>query len=261
MDEQFRRGPGERAEEAVARERRGDVGEEAARARAIKTGAVPSDKEVEERNLGHAAFRSWRPHRVKRRAESYGRVKKAQDEGEVPKVVVDYTRTRSEQEKEEEKGTPIVVAKDNKTKTIMARIAPSNEAESYGVETVDMMVERLGYRKLIMRSDDEPAILALKEAVRRESHVEIVLYKVPVGDHQADGLLANAIENGQGQFRMIRDALESRHGRRVGGEHQVAPRMVTHAASVVNRVGKTRRDSVPTGGGRGESFKSQWQSS
>ena len=58
-----------------------------------------------------------------------------------------------------------------------------------------------------MRSDNEPAISALKEAVRRETDVEI---EVPVGDHQANGLFENAIKNAQGQFRMIQDALESR---------------------------------------------------
>ena len=124
MEEEFRRVFGESAEEVVEREMRGDVGEEAVRARARKTGAVPSEKEVEEHNLDHAAFRSWCPRCVKGRAESCGHVKKVQNEGEVPTIGVDYTHMRSEQEKEEEKGMPIIVAKDNKTKMIMARVAP-----------------------------------------------------------------------------------------------------------------------------------------
>ena len=70
MEEEFRRVFGESAEEVVERERRGEVGEEAVRARARKTGAVPSEKEVEEHNLDHAAFRSWCPHCVKGGAES-----------------------------------------------------------------------------------------------------------------------------------------------------------------------------------------------
>ena len=86
-----------------------------------------------------------------------------------------------------------------------------------------------------MKSDNEPAILALKEAVRRESDVEIVMEEVPVADHQANGLVENAVKNVQGQFRVIKDALESRRGRRVDGEHPVIPWMVMHAASVVNR--------------------------
>ncbi len=130
---------------------------------------------------------------------------------------------------------PIIVAKDNKTKMITARVVPSKEVEGYAAETVNKMVERLGHRKIIMRSDNEPVILALKDAARRECHLQIVLEKVPVGDHQTNKLVENAVNDAQGQFRVAKDALQSRRGRRVDGEHQVAPWMVTHAASVVSR--------------------------
>ena len=135
--------------------------------------------------MDHAVFRSWCPHCVKGRAESYGHVKKVKDEGAAPSVGVNYVYMHSEQEKEEEKGMPIIVTKDSKTKMIMAKVVPSKGVENYAVEVAKKMIEQLGYRKVILRSDSEPAILALKEAVRRESDVEIVLEQVPVGDHQA----------------------------------------------------------------------------
>ncbi len=59
--------------------------------------------------------------------------------------------------------------------------------------------------------------------MRRENDVEIVMEEMPVGDHQAHGLEENAVKNIQGQFRVIKDALESRHGGRVDGEHPVVP--------------------------------------
>ena len=67
--------------------------------RARNTVAMPSSKEVEERNLDHAVFWSWRPRCVKGRAESYGHKKGGGGEGEVPTVGVDYMCMRSEQEK------------------------------------------------------------------------------------------------------------------------------------------------------------------
>ena len=164
MEEEFRRVFGESTKEVVERE----IGEEAVRARAMKTEAVPSQREVEEHNLDHGVFRSWCPHCVKGRAESYGHVKKVQNEGDAPTIGLDYMYMHSEQETEEEKGMPIVVAKDSKTKMTMARVVPSKGVDSYAVETVKKMVERLGYKKIIMKSDNEPAVLALKEAVRRE---------------------------------------------------------------------------------------------
>ncbi len=123
-----------------------------------------------------------------------------------------YMYMHSEQEKEEEKGLPIAVAKDSKTKIIMARVAPSKRVDSYAVEIVKEGAERLGHKKIIMQRDNEPATLALKEAARRESDAA-------VGDHRANGLVENAI----------------RRGRRVDGEREVAPWAVMHAASVVNR--------------------------
>ncbi len=125
----------ESAEEVVERKRRGDFGEEAVLAGARETRAVLCEKEVEEHNLDHAVFRSWCPLYVNGRAESRGHVKKVQNEGEAPTIGVDCAHTPSEQETEEGKRTPIVVAKNDKTKIITARVMPSKGEESYAVET------------------------------------------------------------------------------------------------------------------------------
>ncbi len=132
VEEDLRRALGESAEEVVEREMRGDVGEEAVRARARKTGAVPSEREVGERNLDHAVFRSWRPRCVKGRAESHGHVEKVQNVGEAATVGVDYVYTRSEQEKEE-KAT--------------ANAAPSKGLDSSAVETAKRWLKGQGARR------------------------------------------------------------------------------------------------------------------
>ncbi len=43
----------------------------------------------------------------------------------MPTVNLDYMCMRSEQEEEEEKGMPIRVVKDMKTKMLMAKVAPN----------------------------------------------------------------------------------------------------------------------------------------
>ncbi len=72
------------------------------------------------------------------------------------------------------------------------------------------MLMQTGYRKLALKIDSDPAMLALKEAVRGLSDVEIVVEEAPVGDHQANGALGNAAKNAQGQFRVSKDALASK---------------------------------------------------
>ena len=63
----------------------------------------------------------------------------------------------------------------------------------------------------------------------------IVMEEALVGDHQANGVAEKAVKNAQGQFRVLKDALESRINRRVEGGHRSVPWMVTHAATVMNR--------------------------
>ena len=72
MEEELRRASGEGTGEVVEKE----MGEEAVRARARKTEAVPSQREVDEHNLDHGVFRSWCPHCVKGRTEAQGHRKR-----------------------------------------------------------------------------------------------------------------------------------------------------------------------------------------
>ncbi len=63
------------------------------------------------------------------------------------------------------------------------------------VEVRTKFVEQLGHSKGFMKSDSEPTIVALKEAVRREASVEIVVEEAPVGDNQANRAAEKAVKN------------------------------------------------------------------
>ncbi len=84
-------------------------------------------------------------------------------------------------------------------------------------------------------------MLALKEAVRRESGIEIVLEEIPANGHQANRLIENTSKTAQGQLRVLKDALESSIGRRITGEQPIVPWLVMHAASAINR-GRITKD-------------------
>ena len=45
----------------------------------------------------------------------------------------------------------------------------------------------LGYRKLIFKSDNEPAIKALKQAINNERQEEIIMEESPVGESASNG--------------------------------------------------------------------------
>ncbi len=128
------------------------------------------------------------------------------------------------------------------------------------MEVVRKFDEQQGYNKVTMKSDSGPAILALKEAARREASVEIVMEEAPAGDHQANGVAENVVKNAQAQFRVLKGELEGRINKRVEGDHQAVPWMMMHTAAVISKGGRTTRGSRRAGGGKGRSSRGQWRS-
>ncbi len=132
-----------------------EAGEEGVGARTRKSEAVPGKKELKDHNVDHAVFRSWRPHCARGRAEAYGHRKRGGETGDLPTISLDCMYTHSEQEKEEEKGMPIIAVRDNETKMVMAKVVLGKGVQENAVEVLRKFVEQVGYNKAIMKSDNE----------------------------------------------------------------------------------------------------------
>ena len=99
-----------------------------------------------------------------------------------------------------------MVIKDRKPQIIRARVVPNKGSNAYAIRRLSDDLSRLGHAKIVFKSDGEPAIISLNEAVKRESEIDIVLEESPVGEHQANGDIERAIRQVQGQFRFMKDA-------------------------------------------------------
>lgn len=75
----------------------------------------------------------------------------------------------------------------------------------------------------------------MKRAVKSEAWENLSLEESPVGEHQSNGEVENAVRRIQGMIRTIRDGLESRYQMEMTGEHEIVPWMIRHAAQSMNR--------------------------
>ena len=177
---------------------------------------IPSAKEVEEHySANHVPFRNWcnacvmgkcvnNPHYRQHKTE----------EDRVSTVSIDYAFMHSglETEEYEEDLTPIIVMVDRNTKKIFANVVPNKGVNPYAVKTVVQNLETLGYKKLNLKCDQEPAIIALRNAVKAESTIDIVPEEVPVGESQANGEVEQAINRVKAQVRTMRLSLQEHIG-------------------------------------------------
>ena len=210
----------EHAEESISVEE-----EEGIEVKVGKAKKGPSKEEVARHMVNHIPFRSWCSHCVKGKAHGnqHRRRKVVKDEIREPIVSVDYMFMHDNQGEGEERGMPIMVVKDRKTRVIRARVVPQKGNHGYGIKVLSGVIESLGHSRVILKSDQEPALMSLKDAVKSEVRADVVLEESPEYESKSNGEVERAIQMVQGQFRTMKDRLESRYNQRIGGEHPCIP--------------------------------------
>ena len=161
---------------------------------------LPSKEEMDEHMLTHTPFRSWCKHCVQGKAKGKPHFKSTGGQKEVPCVVMDYMYMNSEhKEKEEEQGMPILVSKDlltsiGGTGMIFARVVPNKGKCQYAIKAMAADLGALGHKDMVLKSDGEPAIEYLKEAVKAEVNARVVLETSPVGESKSNGAAENIVQ-------------------------------------------------------------------
>ena len=196
-------------------------------ARVPKHGFRPSAREVELHNATHIPFRNWCPFCVAGKAKDNPHFSKEEDrQQEVPVVSMDYTYLEDKEQgdsvaEEEEgddddrevkkRGMPVLVVCDRRSKYITSTVVPKKGPHPYAVKSLGRDIrDIMGYQRLIIKDDQEPAILALRQEVKKECQLEILNEESPVADSQGNGEVENAVQRSVSHTRTVKCCLESR---------------------------------------------------
>ena len=137
----------------------------------------PTEQEVCEHLVDHMPYRSWCTHCVKGRGT--GEQHREGAGSAIPIIAFDYLfvtergiQQRAELEGDEEKKavTKILVVKDLKSKTIFSHVVPQKgvDADGYAVVRLVEDIKWLGYTKILLKADNERAIVKLlHDSLRR----------------------------------------------------------------------------------------------
>ena len=117
---------------------------------------------------------------------------------------------------------PILAARDRQSGFKFAHVVPKKGWCQYASDRVQNDIRVLGHKELIIKCDQEPSVLALREQIK-QGPFTIKDEESPVKESQSNGLIENTIRTEQGQIRTIRDGLEARYGRKIGREHHSLP--------------------------------------
>ena len=182
--------------------------------------ARPSAEAVDKHNAIHRPYRSWCPVCVSTRGkESAHRRKRAEDanDNELARVSLDYQELKSKAKKgvqnPEDKTLKIVVMKDEPTGCVNAhRVDAKGPSDAWVVKRLVKDVEELGRRDIALKTDGEPAMIAMQRAIAAQRPGLTKPENPPAYNPQSNGACEKAVQDVSAQIRTLTVALESRLG-------------------------------------------------
>ncbi len=198
----------------------------------------PSKEEVNQHNCTHMPFRPWCEVCV----ESRGREdphfqKRKKNPGEArdkPTVGLDY-KTFGQAANEEDKVT-MIVARDRQTKMTFAHVTDCKGPRDEWI--VNRLVEdigTLGHADVIIKTDGEPALVKVMEAMQgKRTHASIPEHP-PAYDPQSNGAIEKAVDEVMGVLRCLKIGLERRIRTEIHARWPIVHWLVEHACTVINR--------------------------
>ncbi len=188
----------------------------------------------------HAVYRPWCKVCVAGRGvgskHRLNRAKQFEETKDGPCIFSDYFFMSTDE------GSDVFLAmKFSRSGRLAATSLPVKGASEFGVKYFRNFVQSTGVTRFINFSDNENAMVALKEAgARAATGVEAVSRSIPVGDHQSNGHIENAVKQIKGQMRSIRYSLESKLGCKLSNNDDLLKWIPHFAADIISKFRRGR---------------------
>ena len=213
---------------------------------------LPSEEERKEHEKTHLPYRSWCRHCVRGRGKEEPCRRQEGGGGEIPEFHVDFMFMGEEGGG---KTIAILVGRQRVTKAVMATVVPRKSSGSWAARRLMAWLREVGHAQgdIIVKSDNEPALVALVEAWARlraaEGGGRMVIEHSPVHSSQSNGVVERGIQAVQGMVRTLRSAIEDRWGVKLEADHVVWAWLVEYAGWLltrceVGRDGKTAYERI-----------------
>ena len=125
-----------------------------------------------------------------------------------------------------------VKCRNSSTGCLGATVVDRKGASDYASSFLTAFIKSLGFKRILVRSDNERSLLSLIERVTCNL---TVLMTSPEGDHAENGLAEVGVREIKGQTRILRSQLEQRLGSRNDEKDPLMSWIPCHAANCLSR--------------------------
>ena len=196
----------------------------------------PTQQERDEHEATHLPYRSWCKHCVRGRGRSEAHKQLQADKSHtVPHVSMDYCFMGQD----ESKCLPILVIRDHASKFVYSHVVPcKGTSHAYPAAQAFSDIEQLGHSKIVLKNDQEPAIVDLHNAITsrcKDKNIDVIPENSPVDESQSNGVIERAVQDVEGMVRTLKDQLETSYSTKIESGHPVLTWLVNHAGMLLSR--------------------------
>jgi hypothetical protein len=95
-------------------------------------------------------------------------------------------------------------------------------------------IESLGYKRVVVKSDQEVSLIALTKSVRDAWTGEMVLEHPPKGQSRSNGEVERAVQSVHGLARTLKESLEQGIGEAIDAKAPIVAWLIEHAGTLLN---------------------------
>ena len=232
-----------------ARKQGGEVDEEdiARNPKVARRPAAPTKAMIMAHEVHHADYREWCEHCVAGKGVSHThRTSDRESRSDIAEFCLDYAfmteegniRYREEIDGVDESGmSPVLIGHGRTSESLWAMVAESKGVTESSLKWAKERIDESGYMgtKVVLKSDQEESIKALKRAIAVKRQTETVMIESPVRDSKSNGSVERAVRTWAAQVRTLRHHLESRIKVKVPRTSALMTWLVAWSADVINR--------------------------
>ena len=207
------------------------------------TPELPSREQIEAHRVDHWPYRSW----CKECVEGFGRERDhGHKQSRVAIISMDYAFVtpkgpivdEGDEGWDDPSALKLLIVKDSKSGSVFAHavVQKGIDDKRFAVDMVVRDVLWLGYPQVVLKSDNEPAVVkVLQEALGalKVTGVQAGEEHSPPYDPQANGAVESAVKQVKGRLRTMKLCLERRIRKRIPPRHPIIAWMVTHVADLL----------------------------
>ena len=136
----------------------------------------------------------------------------------------------------------MVVTKDSEFLSYGCTALPTKGVTEYSVAYMVGYIRGPGFKRVLWRGDNEPALLAQRAAISLTMpEVEFVPRDAPEGDHAANGFAESAARELKAEVRVPKSSLEEKIGARLPSDDPLLAWLPRFAANMRNNVAPAGR--------------------